>query len=67
MLIYDRESPPGAWQRELDSKLDTVGKLWNEIYELRERIKQYMEEIARLEQEVATLRHEAHNAWMREP
>lgn len=67
MLIYDRESPPGAWQRELDSKLDTVGKLWNEIYELRERIKQYMEEITRLEQEVATLRHEAHNAWMREP
>lgn len=65
--LYDRESPAGAWQRELDYKLDTVGKLWTEIYDLRQRIKDYMADIARLEAEVAELRHSAHDAWMREP
>lgn len=67
MAIFDRESPAGAWQRELDYKLDTVGKLWTEIYELRQRIKDYMADIAKLEAEVAELRKSAHDAWVREP
>lgn len=67
MAIFDRESPAGAWQRELDYKLDTVGKLWSEIYDLRQRIKDYMADIAKLEAEVAELRKSAHDAWVREP
>ncbi len=67
MTIIDRESPAGAWQRELDYKLDTVGKLWSEIYDLRQRIKDYMADIAKLEAEVAELRKFAHDAWVREP
>jgi hypothetical protein len=51
----------------LDYKLDTVGKLWTEIYDLRQRIKDYMADIAKLEAEVAELRKSAHDAWVREP
>lgn len=67
MSIFDRESPAGAWQRELDYKLNTVGKLWNEIFDLRQRIQGYLADIARLEEEVAALRRDAHDTWMREP
>lgn len=56
-----------AWQRELDYKLDSVGKLWTEIYELRSRIHSYVLQINRLEDELAQLRHDAHAGWMREP
>ena len=66
-MVIDNISPAGSYRRELDYKLDTVGKLWNEIYELRDRIKGYTADIERLETEVAELRKSAHDAWMREP
>jgi peptidoglycan hydrolase CwlO-like protein len=61
------ENQEHAWQREMDYKLDTVSKLWTEIYELRSRINSYMIEINKLEDQVAQLRHDAYDAWMREP
>ena len=66
-MVIDNVSPAGSYRRELDYKLDTVGKLWNEIYELRERIRGYLADINRLEAEVAELKRHAENQWVREP
>lgn len=66
-MVIDNISPAGSYRRELDYKLDTVGKLWNEIYELRQRIKEYTADIERLETEVAELKRVAENQWVREP
>lgn len=66
-MVIDNISPAGSYRRELDYKLDTVGKLWNEIYELRDRIKEYTADIERLETEVAELKRVAENQWVREP
>lgn len=66
-MVIDNVSPAGSYRRELDYKLDTVGKLWNEIYELRDRIKEYTADIERLETEVAELKRVAENQWVREP
>ena len=61
------ENQERTWQREMDYKLDTVNQLWTEIYELRSRINSYIIEINKLEDQVAQLRHDSYNAWMREP
>ena len=66
-MVIDNVSPAGSYRRELDYKLDTVGKLWHEIYELRERIRGYLADIKRLEAEVAELKRHTENQWVREP
>lgn len=65
-MIWDKDSPPGSWQREFDYKLDTPQKLWEEIHELRSRIKSYIHEIDQLQARIDEL--ESSNAhWLKEP
>ena len=55
-MQIDRESPPGAWQREWDARSHTETEYRHEIREMRERIYHYLKRIAELEQEVKELR-----------
>jgi len=62
----DRESPPGAWQREWDARSHTETEYRQEIREMRERIRWYVRRIEELEAEVKQLR--AQDArWVQEP
>jgi predicted RNase H-like nuclease (RuvC/YqgF family) len=62
----DRESPPGAWQREWDARSHTETEYRQEIREMRERIQYYVRRIDELETEVKQLR--AQDArWVQEP
>ena len=67
MSNQHHENQERAWQREMDYKLDTVNKLWVEICEFRSRINSCMIEINKLEDQVAQLRHDSYDAWMKEP
>jgi len=65
-MQYDKESPPGSWQREIDYKLDTPQKLWAEIYELRSRIRAYLYEIDQLKTRIDEL-ESSNSHWLKEP
>ena len=65
-MQIDRESPPGAWQREWDARRHTETEYRQEIREMRERIWYYLKRIAELEQEVKTLKA-ADARWVQEP
>jgi hypothetical protein len=62
----DRESPPGAWQRDWDSRSHTETEYRQEIREMRERIKWYVKRINELELEVRELRSNDAR-WVQEP
>jgi hypothetical protein len=62
----DRESPPGAWQRDWDSRSHTETEYRQEIREMRERIKWYVKRIDELESEVRELRSNDAR-WVQEP
>jgi hypothetical protein len=65
-MQIDRESPPGAWQREWDARSHTETEYRQEIREMRERILWYVRRIEELEAEVKQLR--AQDArWVQEP
>jgi hypothetical protein len=65
-MQIDRESPPGAWQREWDARSHTETEYRQEIREMRERIRWYVRRIEELEAEVKQLR--AQDArWVQEP
>jgi predicted RNase H-like nuclease (RuvC/YqgF family) len=62
----DRESPPGAWQRDWDSRSHTETEYRQEIREMRERIQYYVRRIDELETEIKQLK--AQDArWVQEP
>lgn len=64
--MIDRDSPPGSWQREWDAQSHTATQYREAIAEMRQRIREYLSEIAALKAENAELRaREA--AWVREP
>jgi predicted RNase H-like nuclease (RuvC/YqgF family) len=65
-MQIDRESPPGAWQRDWDSRSHTETEYRQEIREMRERIKWYMKRIDELESEVRELRSNDAR-WVQEP
>ena len=48
-MIFDRESPPGAWEREWDMRSHTTTEYQVEISELRDRIRSYLKRIEELE------------------
>lgn len=48
-MIFDRESPPGAWEREWDRRSHTTTEYQVEISELRDRIRSYVKRIEELE------------------
>ena len=48
-MIFDRESPPGAWEREWDRRSHTTTEYQVEISELRDRIRSYLKRIEELE------------------
>lgn len=52
----DRDSPPGAWEREWDARSHTETEYRREIHEMRDRIRSYLKRIAELEEEVKQLR-----------
>jgi predicted RNase H-like nuclease (RuvC/YqgF family) len=62
----DTSSEPGAWEREWDSRVHTVSEYQREIRDMRDRIRTYLSEIARLRDE---LREEQsrNSEWVREP
>jgi len=62
----DRESPPGAWQRDWDARSHTETEYRQEIREMRERIKWYVKRIDELESEVRELRSNDAR-WVQEP
>lgn len=65
-MTVDRESPPGAWEREWDARAHTPLEYRREVAELRARIRVYLAEIEHLQRELHELR--THNdAWQREP
>ena len=66
-MTIDRISPPGAWHREWDARSHTETEYRQEIREMRERIRGYLDDIRRLEAEVAELKRVAENQWVREP
>ena len=65
-MQIDRESPPGAWQRDWDSRSHTETEYRQEIREMRERIKWYVNRIDELESEVRELRSNDAR-WVQEP
>ncbi len=65
-MQIDRESPPGAWQRDWDSRSHTETEYRQEIREMRERIKWYVKRIDELESEVRELRSNDAR-WVQEP
>ncbi len=65
-MHIDRESPPGAWQRDWDSRSHTETEYRQEIREMRERIKWYVKRINELELEVRELRSNDAR-WVQEP
>ena len=65
-MQIDRESPPGAWQRDWDSRSHTETEYRQEICEMRERIKWYVKRIDELESEVRELRSNDAR-WVQEP
>ena len=54
-MIFDRESPPGAWEREWDMRSHTTTEYQAEINELRTRIRAYLKRIEELENTVESL------------
>ena len=54
-MIFDRESPPGAWEREWDMRPHTITEYQVEISELRGRIRSYLKCIEELENTVELL------------
>lgn len=65
-MIIDKESEPGAWEREWDRQSHSVTEYQREIRELRARIRAYVSRITELE----TALHEEqsrNNEWIREP
>lgn len=54
-MIFDRESPPGAWEREWDRRSHTTTEYQVEISELRDRIRSYLKHIKELEDMVEIL------------
>lgn len=66
MPTVDTSSEPGAWEREWDSRVHTVSEYQREIRDMRDRIRTYLLEIARLRDE---LREEQsrNSEWVREP
>ena len=65
-MQIDRESPPGAWQRDWDSRSHTETEYRQEIREMRERIQYYVRRIDELETEIKQLK--AQDArWVQEP
>jgi predicted RNase H-like nuclease (RuvC/YqgF family) len=65
-MQIDRESPPGAWQRDWDARSHTETEYRQEIREMRERIKWYVKRIDELESEVRELRSNDAR-WVQEP
>jgi trehalose-6-phosphatase len=62
----DRESPPGAWQRDWDARSHTETEYRQEIREMRERTQYYVRRIDGLETEIKQLK--AQDArWVQEP
>jgi len=59
MIVTDKDSPPGSWQREWDRRAHPVEEYRQEIRELRDRIASYLRRIEELESENALLRASA--------
>jgi hypothetical protein len=64
--MIDNMSEPGAWVREWDARPHTVPEYQQEIREMRERIRAYLERIGQLEAELNEERAK-NNEWVREP
>lgn len=54
-MTIDKDSPPGAWEREWDRKSHTTSEYQTEISELRSRIREYLKRIDELEDMVESL------------
>ena len=65
-MIIDKESEPGAWEREWDSQSHPVSEYQREIRELRARIRAYVSRITELEIALHEERSR-NNEWIREP
>ena len=57
-MTIDRDSPPGAWQKEWDAMSHTASEYQREIRELRDRIQGYLKDIEIRDQLIAELRDE---------
>ena len=55
-MAVDNESPPGAWQRDWDSRAHTEAEFRAEIRDMRDRIAFYLKQIDELRAEVHLLR-----------
>lgn len=66
-MIIDNISPPGAYERDWDSRSHTETEYRQEIREMRERIRGYVKEIKLLQDEIVLLREQLHNQTVREP
>jgi regulator of replication initiation timing len=64
--MIDRLSPAGSWEREWDARSHTASEYRDEIAGMRQRIQEYLAEIAALKAENAELRARE-CAWVREP
>lgn len=64
--MIDRQSPAGSWEREWDAQSHTANEYRDEIAGMRQRIREYLAEIAALKAENAELRARE-CAWVREP
>lgn len=65
-MTVDNVSEPGSWVREWDARPHTTAEYRQEISELRERIRAYLERIGQLEAELIAERARS-EAWVREP
>lgn len=65
-MMIDRESEPGAWEREWDRQSHSVTEYQREIRELRARIRAYVSRITELEIALHEERSR-NNEWIREP
>lgn len=64
--MIDRGSPSGSWEREWDAQSHTATEYREAIAEMRQRIREYLSEIAGLKAENAELRARE-TAWVQEP